>query len=83
MSSYNSRRAPNVSQYLAGLNMLPEQLPQNDLTFDDSFDALATLDFFDLDSAGTAFNPPPFPADSADQNNAKTGKSMTNPDVLN
>lgn len=54
----NARRAPNVSQYLHGLNTIPPPAPQQDISADiahigDDLDFLAHADFFDFDS----FNP--------------------------
>ncbi|EMF08423.1 uncharacterized protein SEPMUDRAFT_152092 [Sphaerulina musiva SO2202] len=59
--NFTGRTAPNVSQYLQGLNELPAPGHiQNDFTFDDAFD-IANVDFLDLDAAGfgdpTSFEP--------------------------
>lgn len=53
-NNYNSRRAPNVSQYLANLNHIPTPqeiaAQQNEITFDDAqLDMLANTEFFDFD----------------------------------
>jgi hypothetical protein len=57
MSSYNGRRAPNVSQYIANLNTVPSShdVP-GDLTIpsDADLDFLTNAEFFDFDS----FTPP-------------------------
>ncbi|KAK5171275.1 uncharacterized protein LTR77_004419 [Saxophila tyrrhenica] len=57
MSGYsNSRRAPNVSQYIHGLNTIPapgHELPNDIAHIGDDLDFLAHADFFDFDS----FNP--------------------------
>ncbi|EME83882.1 uncharacterized protein MYCFIDRAFT_214535 [Pseudocercospora fijiensis CIRAD86] len=78
MSSYNARRAPNVSQYVAGLNQpapAPE-IPQFD-DFDPPFDTLANLEFFDLDAAAAFPNPDPtFPHDA--HLDAKNGPQQFN-----
>lgn len=61
MSSYNARRAPNVSQYLANLNTIPsaQELAahqQNQLEFNETdLDFLTNAEFFDFDQ----FNPVP------------------------
>lgn len=57
MSGYNgARRAPNVSQYIHGLNTIPapgHELPDQIAHLGDDLDFLAHADFFDFDS----FNP--------------------------
>lgn len=75
MSSYNARRAPNVSQYLAGLNLPAQDITQTDFSLDSNFDDLATLDFFDIDGA-VQFGQPQFQPET--QDNAKPGMCITN-----
>ena len=55
MSAYNSRRAPNVSQYLANLNTIPSahDLSTDINIGDPDLDFLTNAEFFDFDS----FNP--------------------------
>jgi len=57
MSSYNARRAPNVSRYLANLNTSPQDLAAQQQAplglVDDSLDFLTNTEFFDFDQ----FNP--------------------------
>jgi len=52
-SNYNARRAPNVSQYLANLNTIPdaqELASQAELSLgDDGLDFLTNAEFFDFD----------------------------------
>ncbi|KAM3420832.1 hypothetical protein BST61_g4073 [Cercospora zeina] len=69
--NFTARRAPNVSQYLQGLNEVPPpgQAMQNDFPFDDAFD-IANVDFLDLDAVG-AFPPQP----TYDDNSAKNGQN--------
>lgn len=75
MSSYNGRRAPNVSQYVAGLNQPAPEMPQFD-DFETNFDSLANLEFFDLDAAaGFPNSGPTFPQDA--HIDAKNGMSAS------
>lgn len=56
MSSYNARRAPNVSHYLANLNTVPStthDVPADLTIADADLDFLTNAEFFDFDS----FNP--------------------------
>jgi len=56
MSSYNARRAPNVSRYLANLNTSPQDITAQQAPLglvDDSLDFLTNTEFFDFDQ----FNP--------------------------
>lgn len=72
--NFTGRRAPNVSQYLHGLNELPQPgQNNNDFQFDDAFD-LANVDFLDLDAVSNFPPPPTFDQDNA----AKNGESITN-----
>lgn len=63
MSSYNARKAPNVSAYLANLNTIPsphdqQHAAQADFDFNDgNLDLFANTDFFDFD--GSFANPAP------------------------
>lgn len=62
MSSYNARRAPNVSQYLANLNTIPSAA--HDVTADLSIpdadlDFLTNAEFFDFDSFQDLHGPSP------------------------
>lgn len=52
MSSYNGRRAPNVSQYLANLNTISptHELPSEINIGDPDLDFLTNAEFFDFDS---------------------------------
>ncbi|KAF7192895.1 Regulatory protein cys-3 [Pseudocercospora fuligena] len=76
MSNYNGRRAPNVSQYVAGLNQPAPEMPQFD-DFETNFDSLANLEFFDLDAAAGFPNPgPTFPQDA--HIDAKNGQQQFN-----
>lgn len=71
MSTYNARRAPNVSQYIANLNTIPsaaESAAQPDFgAFQDELDLFTNTQFFDFDldeSAPKMSNEIPFtPAD--------------------
>lgn len=58
MSSFNARRAPNVSAYLANLNTIPsheDQSAQNDFTLDDgNLEFLTGAEFFDFDLSAPA-----------------------------
>lgn len=52
MANYNGRRAPNVSQYIAGLNSIPSQADlaaQNDFPdFEDSLAMFTNTEFYEL-----------------------------------
>ncbi|KAI5360061.1 Putative basic-leucine zipper domain-containing protein [Septoria linicola] len=65
--NFTARRAPNVSQYLQGLNELPQPGQNNDFQFDDAFD-LAHVDFLDLDAVSSFPPPPTFDQDNAAKN---------------
>lgn len=53
MATYNGRRAPNVSQYIANLNTIPsaaDVAAQNDFgNFDDDLALFTNTEFFDFD----------------------------------
>ncbi|KAK5116679.1 hypothetical protein LTR62_007353 [Meristemomyces frigidus] len=56
MASYNGRRAPNVSQYLANLNTIPspqDAAAQNAFGTGDDLDFLTNTEFFDFDTFDT------------------------------
>ena len=57
MASFNARRAPNVSQYIANLNTVPsaqDLAAQSDISLNDGdLEFLTNTEFFDFDS----FNP--------------------------
>ncbi|KAI5195778.1 hypothetical protein E4T39_08101 [Aureobasidium subglaciale] len=63
MSTYNGRRAPNVSQYIANLNTVPsaaDLAAQQELgTFDDDLAMFTSTQFFDFDGDMPAFNDMP------------------------
>ena len=63
--NFAGRRAPNVSQYLQGLNEVPQpgQNMQNDFPFDDAFD-IANVDFLDLDAVNAFPGQPTFEQDA-------------------
>ena len=50
MANYQGRRAPNVSQYIAGLNTIPDMSQQQEFgAFEDDLSLLTQGDFFDYD----------------------------------
>jgi hypothetical protein len=59
MTSYNGRRAPNVSQYIANLNTLQDNSPTKDIIAPDDLNLFATTDFFDFDMTENSSNLPP------------------------
>ncbi|OIW27580.1 hypothetical protein CONLIGDRAFT_440504 [Coniochaeta ligniaria NRRL 30616] len=62
MASFNSRRGPNVSQYLRELHTIPEQDTAAGETFnmDDDLAMFTNTQFFDFDSGqNTDYNAPP------------------------
>lgn len=63
MSTYNARRAPNVSQYIANLNTVPSAADlaaqQEFANFDDDLAMFTNTQFFDFDG-----DMPPFPETS-------------------
>ncbi|CAK1362561.1 unnamed protein product [Cercospora beticola] len=68
--NFTGRRAPNVSQYLQGLNEVPQpgQNMQNDFPFDDAFD-IANVDFLDLDAVNAFPGQPTFEQDAKNAQN--------------
>jgi hypothetical protein len=58
MTTYNGRRAPNVSQYIANLNTLQDNSPTEDLIAPDDLNLFATTDFFDFDMSENSSNLP-------------------------
>lgn len=68
MSTYNGRKAPNVSQYLRDLNHVSPQDTAGDDSFSvgDDLSFFTNTQFFDLDSGqNTDFQAPPAKPDAA------------------
>lgn len=62
MASFNSRRGPNVSQYLRELHTIPEQESAAGETFnmDDDLAMFTNTQFFDFETGqNTDYNAPP------------------------
>jgi len=61
MAGFNGRRAPNVSQYVANLNAIPDVAGQQDENFnlDSELAQFTNTDFIDFDTANFLDNPAP------------------------
>jgi len=66
MASFNSRRGPNVSQYLRELHTIPEQdTAAAEFNMDDDLAMFTNTQFFDFDSGqNTDYNAPPLKPES-------------------
>jgi len=73
MTSYSGRRAPNVSQYIANLNIPQENSPTEDLLATDDLNLFATTDFFDFDMGDNLSNLPPASEYERSHNARKAG----------
>lgn len=50
--AYNGRTGPNVSEYIANLNAIPSELPNDDdFNLDDSLAMFTNTQFYDFDAA--------------------------------
>lgn len=69
MASYNSRRGPNVSQYLRELHTIPAQdsaPAEESFNMDDDLAMFTNTQFFDFDSGqNTDYNAPPVKPDTS------------------
>lgn len=94
MSTYNGRRAPNVSRYLQDLNAIsPENTTANEENFnvDDQLSFFTNTEFFDLDSGqNTDFQAPPTkpdvvatPAPSSTEDPTSVMGDISNMDFMN
>lgn len=77
MATYNGRRAPNVSEYIANLNTVPSfELPgQENINFDDDLALFTNTEFFDFDMSELPAMPQSFEYDQAQEQRARRGNA--------
>lgn len=59
MASLNSRKGPNVSRYIANLNTVGDNAPNDEFLAQDDLSLFATTDFFDFDMGDGISGMPP------------------------
>jgi len=63
MAALNRRKGPNVSHYLAGLNTVGDNAPNDDFLAQDDLSLFASTEFFDFDMGDNHLNSLPAPTE--------------------
>lgn len=80
MNSFNGRRAPNVSQYVANLNTIPSAhdtatQQQDDFSLEDDLALFTNTEFYDFDLGENIQQAPPLDYDPTLEERARRGQA--------